>query len=579
MATTFGNAFGLGSLRSKRKLDLILIGVGVVVAIALLFPLLQIVVLTVGSVRAGSLFESTGFTLANFSTVLADPDFVSTLKNTLWVGFGSVVIMLLWSVPFAWYYTRTDLPGRKWLLIFLTVKMAVPSFLVALGYIFLFNPSSGIANRLLMSWFDLADAPISVYTLGWIIFLQGSTLASPAFFMMVPTFKAIDAALEEAGRVSGIGQKRILFHVILPLTAPAVVATTIYYFIVAMEMFDYAALLGMPAQILVFSTWIFQIVNPQVDEPRYDLASAIGVLFTAMSILLVFVYFWTTRRAERFAVVTGKRGHQNVIRLSPTAKIVAWVLIGAFAMIEFVIPVLMLFWASLMPFLQPPSIQAFKSITFDAYITAFDELPLLLKNTGIVMLAVPTISVLFALCLSWVVVRSKFRARKAIDVVIMAAIGIPSIVGALTFLYLGLATYSYLPIYTTIWIIVLAMSTRYLTWGTRTINAAMLQLHNELEEACSVSGIGIGRTFFSVVVPIIAPALLFSWFWIALLSLRELTIPILLARDNTQVLSTAIFGFKFGGSSSVAAAMGMILLVIVLVMVLIFQKIIGRKNL
>ena len=51
-----------------------------------------------------------------------------------------------------------------------------------------------------------------------------------------------------AGRVSGIGKKRILFNVILPLTAPVIVATAIYYFIVAMEMFDYAALLGMPAE-------------------------------------------------------------------------------------------------------------------------------------------------------------------------------------------------------------------------------------------------------------------------------------------------------------------------------------------
>ena len=578
MATAVRNAFGVGSPRSRRKLDAILIGVGIIVVIALLFPLLQIVVLVVGSLRSGPIFESTGFTLGNFTTVLADPEFLSTLENTLLVGFGSVVVMLAWSVPFAWYYTRTNLPGRQWLLLFLTVKMAVPSFLVALGYIFLFNPSSGIANRLLMTWFDLSDPPVSVYNLGWIIFLQGTTLASPAFFMMVPTFKAIDSALEEAGRVSGIGKKRILFSIILPLTAPAVVATAIYYFIVAMEMFDYAALLGMPAQILVFSTWIFQIVNPQVDEPRYDLASAIGVVFTAMSIFLVFIYFWTTRRAERFAVVTGKRSHQNVIRLSSTAKSVGWALIGAYAMIEFVIPVLMLFWASLMPFLQPPSIQAFKSISFEAYVTALDELPILLKNTGIVMLAVPTISVLFALCLSWVVVRTRMRARKAIDMVVMAAIGIPSIVGALTFLYLGLAVYSFLPIYTTIWIIVFAMSTRYLTWGTRTINSAMMQLHRELEEACSVSGIGMGRAFISVVVPIIAPALLFSWFWIALLSLRELTIPILLARDNTQVLSTAIFGFKFGGSSSVAAAMGMILLAIVLVMVMIFQRVIGRRS-
>ena len=56
----------------------------------------------------------------------------------------------------------------------------------------------------------------------------------------------------------------------------------------------------------------------------------------------------------------------------------------------------------------------------------------------------------------------------------MMAIAVPSIVSALGFLYFGLAIYRILPVYSTIWLIVIAMSTRYLTWGNRTISSAML---------------------------------------------------------------------------------------------------------
>jgi iron(III) transport system permease protein len=96
-------------------------------------------------------------------------------------------------------------------------------------------------------------------------------------------------------------------------------------------------------------------------------------------------------------------------------------------------------------------------------------------------------------------------------------------------------------------------------------------LHREMEEACAVSGISRGRTFISVVLPIVSPALLFSWFWLALLTVRNLTVPIMLVRPNTEVLATAIWSFNAAGKSSYASALGVILLILVGVLVAVFQ--------
>jgi iron(III) transport system permease protein len=189
------------------------------------------------------------------------------------------------------------------------------------------------------------------------------------------------------------------------------------------------------------------------------------------------------------------------------------------------------------------------------------------------MLAVPTISVALAACVAWAGAR-----RRGLDLFVMMAIAVPSIVSALGFLYFGLAIYRAIPIYTTVWLIVLAMSTRYLTWANRTISSSLLQVHPEIAEACATSGVRPGPTFVCVLLPTIGRALLYSWFWLALLSLRELTIPIMLARPDTAVLATAIWSLNAAGNPDVAAAMSMILVCITVVMVFLFHKVAGQRE-
>jgi iron(III) transport system permease protein len=531
------------------------------------------------SLKPGMLLDAKPLGLANYATVLGDRNFWSVIGNTLLLGGGSVAVMLVFVVPFAWLYTRTDLPGKDWLLTLLTVKIAVPGFLVAMAYVVLFNPSNGVANTIAGDVFGAPSPPFNVYSLAWITFLQGAALVTSAFFMLVPTFRAIDVALEEAAFVSGIGKWLVTTRVVLALAGPAILATSIYYFIVAIEAFDYAGMIGLPVRILVFSTWLYRLSRPaDSGDPAYGEAAALGMLATLFVGLLTLLYLWSIRRAERYAVVTGKRGQQVSTRLSKRAKMIAWAFIGVYLAIELVIPVLMLVWTSLLPYVQPPSPEALRLVSLQAYHTALQEVPPLLANTLLLMVAVPTVVVVVATCLAWLVTRTRFALRRPLELMLMATVAVPTIVGALAFLYLGISIYKILPIYTTIWIIVLALATRFLTWANRTVSSAMLQVHQELEEACAISGVSRGRAFLSVLVPTVLPALLFSWFWVALLALRELTVPLMLARSDTQVLATAIWGFNASGYPALASAMGVLLLILIGVMVAVFQRVAGKVS-
>ena len=519
-----------------------------------------------------------GLTLANFQAVLAHPLLAPVAWNTLMLGAGTVAVMLFLAVPFAWLFTRSDLPRKDLLLALITVNVAIPSFLVAIGYIFLFNPSNGLANQVARDVFGLTTSPFNIYSLGWMIVLQGAALAAPAFFMIVPCLQAIDVTLEEAAAASGVRRRVTALRIVLPLAAPAILAACAYYFIIAIEMFDYASMLGMPARIFVASTWLYQMINAGTGLPRYGEAAALGLLVAAGSLLVSLVYLWSIGKAARYAVVTGKRQRQQTLRLNAGAKIIAWAFILAYALFSFALPVLTLLWASGQPFMQLPTPLALSRWTLEAYHEAFAQLPPLLYNNLIVMLAVPTISVALAACVAWAGARLQIQVRRGLDLFVMMAIAVPSIVSALGFLYFGLAVYRAIPIYTTVWLIVLAMSTRYLTWANRTISSNLLQVHPEIEEACATSGVRPGPTFVCVLLPTIGRALLYSWFWLALLSLRELTIPIMLARPDTAVLATAIWSLNSAGNPDVAAAMSMILVCITVVMVFLFHKVAGQRE-
>src|SRR5699024_7151411 len=94
-----------------------------------------------------------------------------------------------------------------------------------------------------------------------------------------------------------------------------------------------------------------------------------------------------------------------------------------------------------------------------------------------------------------------------------------------------------------------------------------VQLHPELEEAASASGIPRGRTFFRIILPSVREGLIFGWFWAAMLTLRELTIVLMLASPENQVLSTRIFFYSTSGDTTTASALGVVQLLFMAVLI------------
>ena len=568
---------GVLALSAARPLvrdpGLFLVAVAVLLAAAgVLGPLL----LTLwSSLREGLLVESGPLVLANYAAILADPLFPGVLANTLFLGVVTVVVMMAFTVPIVWILARTDFPAKGLVFTLLTVKIAIPGFLTAMAYVFLLSPRSGMVNAGLQSVFGLTEPPITIYSLPWIAALQGLVLVPAAAFMLLAAFRAMDPTLEEAAAVSGMPLRQVWLRVTLPMLAPALLATTLFFFVIAIEIFDFAGLIGLPAGIVVLSTWIYDLTHPSVGLPNYGHASALGIILGALAALGVVGYLIVTRRAERFVTVTGKRRQTTPVRLGPW-RWAAGAFLGLYFLLAFVLPLLTLLWASVSPYLAPPTTEALSRLSLASYGQAWRFLPGPLRNTVLVMFAVATVSVLLSVCVSWVVLRTQAPGRRALDGIVFLSPAIPSMLSAVAFLYFGLSVHKLLPIYGTVWLILLAMGTRTLAFSTRTISSAAIQLHRELEEAAQVAGVRRSAAFARLFVPLVAPALFYAWLWIAVLSARELTIPLMLyARDN-PLLATLIWNTQAAGRSDVAAALAVLLMLFLMVFAIGAQLIAHR---
>jgi iron(III) transport system permease protein len=165
--------------------------------------------------------------------------------------------------------------------------------------------------------------------------------------------------------------------------------------------------------------------------------------------------------------------------------------------------------------------------------------------------------VLLTSVIAWITVRTRLPGRWVLDQLASIPLIFPGVVMgvALIWVYLTLP----IPIYGTVWILLIAYVTRYLPYGMRASSAALAQIHRELEEAAEISGASWGRTFSGIVLPLLRPALLAGWLYVVIVSIRELSSSIFLWGPGSEVLSVYIFDLWNTGHAQELCALGVLL--------------------
>jgi iron(III) transport system permease protein len=515
------------------------------------------------------------YSFANYIELFSQDTLGSVTGRTIVLGFGTVFWMFLFSFPFAWLLARTDFRYRTGLFSLLTAKLAIPGFITAMSYVWLFNPTSGLVNQFFGMTKFSGGALFDVYQLSWICFLQGIVLVPGGVFMMLPAFRNLDASLEEAAWVSGVSKSYTIWRIVLPLLGPSMVAVSIFYFVIGVEMFDFVAIIGMPGDVLVL--WIYDAIAETDGPPNLGFAGAAGVVLFAICGGAIVFYARFLKQAKKYAVVGGK------VRASAPQPLGRWRwaaygCVGIWLLASIIIPVITIVWVALVPFFQPPSIAALQSVNLNSFYDAMEWIGEPLKNTLILMAGSVVIAASLATSITWLVTRSRTGMAHWADSIVFLAPAVPTIVTGVAFQFLGIAIYHWLPLFGTIWLVAIAMGTRMLAYCTRTMNATSLQIQFELDEAAYVSGVSKLDTFHRIFLPLMAPAIFYSALMVGMLAARDLTLPLVMNTGKSEVVATLIFNLQTNGEQNAAAAVALYMIIVLVLLALFARRMTGMQE-
>lgn len=522
-------------------------GVAALAAVLVLYPVFFLfqAALDVGDPQ---IRPPTAYGLDNFSGIFQYPQI---LLNTLTVSVTATVMALVFGFVMAWILTRTNVPGRH----LFEQLMAVPYYLTpllgALAWSLLGSPESGFINQI---WRALggADYLININTAYGIAWVMALFEGSVAFVMIAAVMKSMDPSLEEASQVMGASRLRTMLRITLPLVVPGVLGAAIFVFAEMLGSFAAALVLGLPNRYYVITTAIYQLV--QQYPPKIQVAAAMGVSLFAVMFFMLFLY----RRivmAGSYVTITGKAFRPRVADVGPLRYILLGVcLLYLFAAVG--LPLATLLYASLQkiavafPAAGNWTLENFRvAITMNAVRSA-------LSNSLLLAFATATIGVVLMGLLAWLTYRSRLPGSGLIEYVVMFPQAVPRLVFAFGLMWAWVVFP--IPIYGTLWLLLLAYLTVFMPLGVRTIAGVMLQIDKSLEECAQMCGASWAFRVRTVTIPLLVPGLIAAWLLLFIASIRELGASILLMGPHSKVITPSIVESWFGTSSELTAALALI---------------------
>ncbi|MCW2876447.1 MAG: hypothetical protein JWQ95_547 [Sphaerisporangium sp.] len=518
------------------------------------------------------------WSLTNFTGVLGDAQTYQVLGTTLLFAAACLLFSFVVSLVFAWLVERTDLPARGLIYVLVVAPTGMPGVISAIAWGLLLNPTNGYLNVALSSVFGLhGHGPLNAYSLPAMIFVQGLALVPLTFLLITASLRNMSSTLEDAGRTSGAGPWTILRKVSLPLLRPVLIGAGIYQFVTVIEAVDIPLVLGLPGHVTVFSTEVYRVTHPAFGLPDYGASSTYGILLLALAVAPLLIYNRTVRRAQDYATVTGKAFRPRRQRLGRWR----WVAFGGsllYAVVSFILPLFVLLYASLQPYLGPISWATLRNVTLAGYRKTLSSglFGSSLEHTLVIGLAASLAAMVLSVSLSWLIVRSKSRFTWMADTLAFIPHAIPGVVIALAvmLIYLMLPV----PIYGTVWIIVVAMATQYISLATRLTTGGITQIQQGLEEAARASGARPSQVWRHVLLPLLRPVLLNGFLLVFLASIKNLTLPLMLQSSDNVVISTLIWNRWDYGDVTGAAVLSVLLTAVTVTAALVLRRLSGSEE-
>jgi iron(III) transport system permease protein len=353
---------------------------------------------------------------------------------------------------------------------------------------------------------------------------------------------------------------------------PAILASFILVIVRSLASFAVPSVIGMPGRIYVLATLIYRIIATGFAAD-YGMAAAVGMSALATSIALIYIYRHLTSESEKYVTISS-RGYRPTLIDLKGAKTPLFVVVGIISFILILLPVLVLFYTSLVPYSMVPSAKAFSLMSWKHWLEVIhDPISLLsVKNSVFLGIAGATLGIILSIFVSYVIVKVRSTSAGILESLSFLSFSFPGIVVGVGFMWFFVQT----PLYATIWSLLIGYIATYLPYGIRPLTSAFIQIHSHLEESSKVCGGSTLYTLRRVIIPLLIPGIVSGWILMATMFVRELTLSVVLSRPGTEVLAVQIFRFAEDGLWGKLSALG-IMMIFISTGLVVAASLIGAK--
>jgi iron(III) transport system permease protein len=510
------------------------------------------------------------FTLSHYISAYSDPLTYQLLFNSFIFAAGSALLSTVLAATLAWIAVRTNAPYRKFFELTAIIPNIFPPIMLAVAWTVLLSPRTGLINRFLMELFNLEVAPLNIYSLWGMMFVEALITTPLAFLIISAALYSMDPSLEESARVAGSSNFQIALRITFPIVRPALLAALMLNFVRAIESFDTPAIIALPARIEVFTTKIYREAIGAFP-PNQNLAATYAV--SLLLITMVFVYFYRrlTFRSERYVTVTGRGYRPTMIDLGkwryPASGIAALILL-----LIVVFPFLVLIFVSFVTYVHVPGAKTWELLTLDNYRSNLTDSRTYraLQNSLLLAVGGATLCMLLAALTAWVTTKTKAAGRGVIEALTFIPWAFPGTALAIGLLW----TYVYipLPIYGTLWILLIAYITRFLPYGLRAMTSTVVQIHDDMQDASMACGAGFMATFRRVLLPLLRPGFIAGWIILATIYLREFSTSVFLYSPGAEPLGPLLYHFYVDGNLGPMCSLALIVSIICIVLITVARR-------
>lgn len=521
------------------------------VGFVVIYPIASIVVKTF-------LLERGSETVLSFQAwpqAFDQPGLVTSIFNTIKVVALTQLISFPLAVVIAWLLARTDIPLSGWIEFGFWVLYFLPALGTTTGWLLLFDPSYGLANKFVVDVGLFDSAPFNMYSFGGVVFAHLTTYSIAVKVMLLtPSFRNMDGTLDEASRTCGAGGIGTLLRVVLPVLTPPLLVAFLMALIRSLESFEIELVLGLPANFAVYSTKMYQILRG--SPPDFAGASVLAtVMLVLVAPLLVIQRRLSTRRS--FASMTGQ--FKPALRLLGAWRWPVFVLLSAAISCMSLLPLVLQLLGSLMTLFG--FFELGEVWTLAHWHEAFGDAIFVnaLSNTLVLGLGTAVAAVVAYAVVAYFTVRVAYRGRGVLDVLTWLPLTVPGVVLGFGFLWMTLQVPLFRPLYGTIGVLIFVCWLTSMTLGVQVMKSSMLMIGKDVEEAGRVVGGNWRRTFMKIVVPLMLPTMAVVGVIVFSQTIRNVSTIILLSTGATTTLSVLQLEFLSTGRMGPASVVGTII--------------------